>query len=43
VHDVAFHKAWHSPQRDYTKAAKAFVNARIGRWGMRLTSRKRER
>ena len=43
VHDVAFHKAWHAPQRDYTKAAKAFVNARIGRWGMRLTSRKRER
>ena len=42
VHDVAFHKAWHGAHRDYSKAAKAFVNARIGRWGMRLTARKKE-
>lgn len=41
VHDVAFHKAWHGPHRNYKKAAKAFVNARIGRWGMRLTSREK--
>jgi radical SAM superfamily enzyme YgiQ (UPF0313 family) len=42
VHDVAFHRAWRSPKRDYVKLAKAFVNAQIGRWGMRLTVHERE-
>ncbi|MBI4551560.1 MAG: B12-binding domain-containing radical SAM protein [Candidatus Latescibacteria bacterium] len=37
VHEVALHRAWHSPRRDYTALAKAFINARIGRWGMRWT------
>ena len=38
VHDVAFHRAWHSPHRDYAKLARAYINAKIGRWGMRWTA-----
>ena len=37
VHEVALHKARHSPKRSYSKLVRAFINARIARWGMRWT------
>lgn len=42
VYEVAFHRGWRSPHRDYVRLARAFVHARIGRLGMRLTARERE-
>jgi radical SAM superfamily enzyme YgiQ (UPF0313 family) len=37
VNEVGWHVEWHHPQRRYSKVARAFVNARLGRLGMRLT------
>lgn len=43
VYSVALHRAWKSSDRDYAKLAGTFINAQIGRWGMRWTAREIER
>jgi radical SAM superfamily enzyme YgiQ (UPF0313 family) len=42
VNEVAFEKQRRSEKRNYPQMAKAFVNAQIGRVGMRLTHGERE-
>jgi radical SAM superfamily enzyme YgiQ (UPF0313 family) len=42
VNEVMASQRWNGPRRDYAGAAKAFLSARLGRWGMRLASRERE-
>ncbi|HLT19237.1 MAG TPA: radical SAM protein, partial [Thermomicrobiales bacterium] len=37
VNEVAFHQQRHSPNRNLPRLAKTFINARLGRAGMRLT------
>lgn len=43
VNEVAWHQERRSERPDYPRMAKAFVNAQIGRAGMRLTEREVER
>lgn len=43
VHEVAFHRAWHSPRRDWPKCLRSLANAWIGKWGMRWTENETNR
>jgi anaerobic magnesium-protoporphyrin IX monomethyl ester cyclase len=43
VNEVARHRRDGRGLRGYARHAKAFVNAEVGRWGMRLTAREVER
>jgi hypothetical protein len=43
VGEVTYHQQRRRPQPDYLRMAKAFVNAHIGRLGMRMTQREVEK
>ena len=42
VYEVARHRLWRQPKRDYLRLAKSFVGSQIGRLGMALTQGERE-